>query len=41
MAGRLSALRAGRDLSPEISSGTDFCWKLSQAQGHGAVGKIR
>jgi hypothetical protein len=32
MAVRLSALRAGSSLSPETSSGTYFCWRLSKPQ---------
>jgi hypothetical protein len=33
MAVRLLALRAGRSLHTEISSGTHFCWRLSKPQG--------
>jgi hypothetical protein len=28
-------------LSPEISSGTHFCYRLSKPQGHGVTGRIR
>jgi hypothetical protein len=34
MAVRLSALHAGRDLPPEKYSGTNFCYTLSEHQGH-------
>jgi hypothetical protein len=33
---RLSALRTGRALPPEISSGTHFCYRLSKPQNYGA-----
>jgi hypothetical protein len=41
MAGRLSALRAGRALHPRNIPGTHFCYRLSRPQGHSAAGKIR
>jgi len=27
-------------LSPENTSGTHFCWRLSRPQGHSAIGRI-
>jgi DNA-binding Lrp family transcriptional regulator len=38
---RLSALRTGCALPIERSSGTDFCYRLSKPQGHGAIVRIR
>jgi hypothetical protein len=38
---RLSALRAGRALTLEISSGTHFCLRLSKLQSYSAVGRMR
>jgi hypothetical protein len=37
---RLSALRTGRLYSPRNIPGTDFCYRLSQPQGHSATGRI-
>jgi hypothetical protein len=37
---RLSALRAGRPLTPERIPGTHFCQKLSRPQDHSVAGKI-
>jgi hypothetical protein len=39
--GEFSALRAGRPLSPEIFSDTNFCQGLSPPQGHSTAGSIR
>jgi hypothetical protein len=41
MAARLSALRAGRPLSPRKIPGTNFCQRVSRPQGHSAAGRIR
>jgi hypothetical protein len=41
MAVRLSALRAGRPLTPRKIPGTHFCYRLSRPQGHSAAGRIR
>jgi hypothetical protein len=38
---RLSALREGHTLTPEIYSGTHSCYRLNEPQGHGAAGRIR
>jgi hypothetical protein len=37
----LSAFRGGRPLLPKTISGTHFCHRLSQPQGHSAAGRIR
>jgi hypothetical protein len=41
MSVRLSALRSGRALHPEISSGTSFCYRLSKSLGNVAAGRFR
>jgi hypothetical protein len=41
MAVRLSALPAGRPLSPRKIPGTHFCQRLGRPQGHRADGRIR
>jgi hypothetical protein len=37
---RLSALRTGRLYPPGNIPGTHFCYRLSQLQGHSAIGRI-
>jgi hypothetical protein len=41
MAVRLSALRAGRPLTPRKVPGTHFCWRLSGPQGHSAAARMK
>jgi hypothetical protein len=38
---RLSALRAGRALLPEISAGAHSCYRQSKLQSHSTAGKFR
>ena len=38
--GRLPALSTGRLYPPGNTPGTHFCWRLSQPQGHSAIGRI-